>query len=336
MLSDSFALLAALRAAPAAGASAVSGSPVWQTIFVSFAVMLMLFQIARGWRLGLPRQLVRIGAILAAYSAALFGGGILVPLLRPLIKVPDFVISALGGAILALVVYSIVNTIGTILFKRTGQQNSGLVRLVYGVSGAVLGIFFGLFFLWVLITGIRSVGALAEAQVSASTPGPPVAVDDPQMNLRTVRQRKVAPPPTDDGSLAVSMARLKKSIELGSVGDFVRQTDVLPAGIYQTLAKVGEVFAKPESASRFLAYPGVAELAETPQLLALRADPQVTRMIEQGRIWELLQDERLIEATNDPELARRLKKFDLRKALDYAAKEREEVPHTKAHKGEEK
>ena len=83
---------------------------------------------------------------------------------------PDFVISALGGAILALIVYSVVNTIGTILFKRTGQQGSGLVRLVYGVSGAALGIFFGLFFIWLLVTGIRSVGAVAEAQVNASAP----------------------------------------------------------------------------------------------------------------------------------------------------------------------
>lgn len=319
MSASSFGLLAALRASPSTETSAVAGSPVWQTIFVSFAVMLMLFQIVRGWRLGLPRQLVRIGAIVAAYSAGLFGGGILVPLLRPLIKVPDFIISALGGVVLALIVYALVNTIGTILFKSTGQQSSGLVRLVYGVSGAVFGIFFGMFFLWLLITGIRSVGALAEAQVNASTPGPPVAVADPQMNLRAVRERRAPASPPDESSFAVSMARLKKSIELGPVGDMVRQTNVLPAGIYETLAKVGEVFAKPESASRFLTYPGVAELAETPQLLALRADPQVARMIEQGRIWELLQDERLIEATNDPELARRLKKFDLRKALDYAA-----------------
>ncbi|MEO5722444.1 MAG: CvpA family protein [Chthoniobacterales bacterium] len=295
----------------------VSGSPVWQTVFVSFAVILMLFQIVRGWRLGLPRQLVRMGAIVAAYSAAIFGGGLLVPMLRTLIKVPDFVISALGGAILALVVYSVVNMIGTILFKRTGQQNSGLVRLVYGVSGAVLGIFFGLFFLWLLITGVRAVGALAEAQVNASAPAPPPAV----LDQRRAVPRRIAVPPQDESSVAVTMARLKKSLELGAVGDFVRQTDVLPAGVYETLAKTGEVFAKPESATRFLSYPGVAELTETPQLLALRADPEITRMIEQGRIWELLQDERLIEAANDPELKARLKKFDLRKALDYAAEE---------------
>ncbi len=293
----------------------VSGSPLWQTVFVSFAVVLMLFQIVRGWRLGLPRQLVRIGAIVLAYACAIFGGGLLVPFLRPLVKVPDFVISAIGGAILALLVYWIVNTIGTILFKRTGQQSSGLVRLVYGLSGAVLGIFFGLFFLWLLIMGIRSVGALAEAQVNASAPSRAA----PAASGAPTRVRGPLPPSADDGSLAVSIARLKKSIELGTVGDFVKQTDVVPAGIYETLAQVGEVFAKPESATRFLSYPGVAELTETPQLLALRADPEITRMIEQGRIWELLQDERLIEAANDPELKARLKKFDLRKALDYAA-----------------
>ena len=61
----------------------VSGSPLWQTIFVSFAAILLLFQIVRGWQLGLPRQLVRVGALIAAYSTALFGGALLVPWLRP-------------------------------------------------------------------------------------------------------------------------------------------------------------------------------------------------------------------------------------------------------------
>ena len=113
----------------------VSGSPLWQTIFISFAAVLMLFQIARGWQLGLPRQLVRVGALVAAYSTALFGGRALLPLMRPFIKVPDVVIAALGGLILAMIVYSIINTLGTILFKRTGQQQSSVVRLVYGASG---------------------------------------------------------------------------------------------------------------------------------------------------------------------------------------------------------
>jgi hypothetical protein len=117
------------------------------------------------------------------------------------------------------------------------------------------------------------------------------------------------------------MAKLKKSIELGTVGDVVKQTDVLPGGIYETLARVGEVFSRPERAERFLNYPGVAELTENPKLLALRADPEIARMLEEGRLWALLQDDRLIEAANDPELARQLKSFDLKRALDYAARE---------------
>ena len=296
----------------------VSGSPLWQTVFVSFAVVLMLFQIARGWRLGLPRQIVRLGALVAAYSAAFFGGRMVLPLLRPLIKVPDFVISALGGALLAMIVYSVINSAGTILFKRTGQQQSSVVRLAYGISGAALGFLFGLFFLWLLIVGVRSLGAVAEAQINASAPGRVPAFQERPMRPGTPVRRTPANVP-DENSLTMQLARLKKSIELGTVGEVVKQTDVLPSGVYETLTRVGEVFSKPEAASRFLTYPGIAELVDNPRILALRADPEIARMLEEGRLWALLQDDRLIEAANDPDLARQLKSFDLKKALDYAA-----------------
>jgi uncharacterized membrane protein required for colicin V production len=283
----------------------VSGSSLWQIVFVSFAAVLLLFQVLRGWRLGLPRQLVRLAALVIAYAVALFCGEMLLPLLRPMIKAPDFVLTALGGAILAALVYLIINTTGAIIFKRTSQQESSLVRLIYGISGAAFGVVFGLIFIWIIIVGIRSIGAVAEAQVNASAP-------------QTSLHHK-APAPPDESSLEVSVARLKKSLELGHVGNVVKQTDVIPTGIYDTLSKVGEVFANPEHATRFLSYPGVTQLAENPKILALRADPQITRMIEEGRLWELLQDDRLIEAANDPELAKQVKQFDLKKALEYAA-----------------
>lgn len=298
----------------------VSGSPLWQTVFVSFATVLMLFQIARGWRLGLPRQLVRIAAVVSAYSAALWGGPALLPLLRPWLKVPDFVLAAFGGAILAMILYSVINTVGALLFKRTGQQSSSIVRVVYGSTGAFLGILFGLFFLWLLVVGIRTLGAIAEAEVNARAPSNIPAFDE-----RMARTRGPAPRTTvnvpDQNSLTFSLARLKKSIELGTVGDVVKQTDVLPSGIYETLGKVGEIFARPERASRFLSYPGVTELVDNPKLLALRADPEIANMIQQGRLLDLLQDERLIEAANDPELRAQLKRFNFKGALDHALQE---------------
>ncbi|MDQ6913552.1 MAG: CvpA family protein [Verrucomicrobiota bacterium] len=286
----------------------VSGSSLWQTIFISFAVVLLLLQVLRGWRLGLPRQLVRLAALVIAYAAALFCGQMLLPLLRPLLKAPDFVLSALGGAILAALIYLIINTTGAILFKRTSQHASSLVRLVYGISGAVLGIVFGLVFIWIVVVGIRSVGAVAEAEVNAST-------------SRVANHHTVAPS-AGENSLSVTLARLKKSLEFGHVGGVVKQAGVIPGGIYDTLAKVGEVFARPEHAARFFSYPGVTELADNPKILALRADPEITRMLEEGRLGDLLQDDRLIEAANDPELAKQVKKFDLKKALEYAAQQK--------------
>lgn len=295
----------------------ISGSPLWQTVFVSFAAVLLLFEIVRGWRLGLPRQLVRVGALGAAYSVAIFGGHLVVPLLRPLLKLPDFVISALGGAILALVIYSVITALGRVVFKRTGQQESGIVRLIYGATGAVVGIFFGTFLLWILVIGIRSLGSIAEAQVSASAPGNVQRFEEPRRQ-RSDSTRRTAVAVADQNSFAASLARLKKSIELGSVGNIVKQSDVVPGGIYQTLEKTGEVFSQPNRTQRFLTYPGVRELADNPKILALRADPAVADMLRDGRLLDLLQDDRLIEVANDPELASQLKRFDFKGALEYA------------------
>src|SRR3954464_753963 len=155
------------------------GSSLWQKIFIFFAAIVLLLEILRGWRLGLPRQLMRGAAVIAAYAAGYFGGHLMLPLLRPILSWPDFILSMIGGAILALVVYGVIASLGSILFKRTAQHPSGSVRLLYGFSGALTGIVFGLFFIWMILVGIRSVGAIADAQVQAH-PRP----QTPATNLR--------------------------------------------------------------------------------------------------------------------------------------------------------
>ena len=90
-----------------------------------------------------------------------------------------------GGAILALLVYSIITSMGTILFKRTGQQESGFVRFIYGVTGAVAGLFFGSFLVWLVVVGIRSMGAVADAQVQTHAPQPAPAPRVRPAPLRT-------------------------------------------------------------------------------------------------------------------------------------------------------
>ncbi len=287
-----------------------TGSTLWQTIFVSFALILIAFEIVRGWRLGLVRQLVRLLALAAAYGSGIFGGRLLLPVLRPFLRMPDLMISILAGAVLALVVYAVISTLGAILFKRTGQQSAGLVRLVYGICGGVLGIFFGLFSVWLIVVAIRSTGAIASAEMrapvnnSARSPGLP--------------RPQTASAPNNPPAMIQSLAKLKNSIEMGSLGETVKAVDVVPAQTYQTLGKVGTLASNPRSAERFLSFPGAKELTENPRIIALRDDPEIIELIQQQRYLELMQHPKLIAAMNDPALARQVKSFKFQEALDYA------------------
>ena len=64
---------------------AVAGSPLWQVVFISFGVILILFEVLRGWRLGLMRQIMRLVG-LGTHAAAFLGGALLVPAVRPFFK----------------------------------------------------------------------------------------------------------------------------------------------------------------------------------------------------------------------------------------------------------
>ena len=62
------------------------------------------------------------------------------------------------GAILAVAVYAIVSSLGTLLFTRTSQQETSKARMAYGISGAFLGLCFAAFFIWLALAGVRTIG----------------------------------------------------------------------------------------------------------------------------------------------------------------------------------
>ena len=290
----------------------VAGSPLWQAVFISFGIILVLFEVVRGWRLGLMRQLVRVAALVTAYAAAFYCGRLVVPLLRSLLKMPDIVLSILGGAVLALAIYASITSLGMIFLRRTGQQNASLLRLIYAISGAAIGLFFGAFLFWMIVVSVRAIGALADAQLSGR-------LNSSAAGLHAFEVRRHSlPAPEEESTLAASLTRLKNSLELGAIGNAIMRTDPVPSKIYEMLGKVGNVFSNPESAQKFLTFPGAHELSEHPRIVALRDDPEISDMIAQRRFLDLLQDQRIIDAVNDPALASQIKKFDLQGALDYA------------------
>jgi hypothetical protein len=299
---------------------ATAGSLLWQVVFLSFAVVLVLFEAVRGWRLGLLRQLMRLAALVAAYAAAFFGGRLLLPIARPLLKMPDLVLSALDAVILAFVVYAVVSGMGAILFKRTGEQDSRIVQLIHGFAGAIVGLFLGVFTLWLIVVGVRALGAVAEAQVRSRSVS--VHAPGPTSHALEVRRRFLGDGNEQSAAFAASLARLKNSLELGRFGNAVKQMDPVSQKTYDTLAKVAAVISNQERARKFLSFPGARELSDHPKIVALRDDPEISEMIAQKRFLDLLQDQRIVDAANDPALAERITKFDLQAALDYAIEQK--------------
>jgi len=297
----------------------IAGSLLWQIVFVSFAVVLVLFEVVRGWRLGLLRQLMRLAALVAAYAAAFFGGRLLLPIARLVLKMPDFALSALGGATLAFVAYAVVSSMGAFLFKQTGEQESRIAKLVYGFAGAILGLFFGFFALWLIVVSVRAVGAMADAQVRNRSATVHTGPDAMSHALEVWRQF-LGDGNQQSAAFAASVARLKNSLELGALGNAVKQMDPVSQKSYDTLAKFAAVLSNPERARKFLSFPGARELSEHPKIVALRDDPEISEIIAQKRFLDLLQNQRIVDAANDPALVDRIKKFDFHAALDYATK----------------
>ena len=83
---------------------------------------------------------------------------------------------------------------------------------------------------------------------------------------------------------------------------------------------------------RLLDYPGVQEIIQNPRVVRLLQDPATLRSSQNRNISDLIMNKAVIEAANDPELAKLLKKFDLQKALDYAVPSAEASPTPKKKK----
>ena len=289
-----------------------AGSPLWQIVFLSFALVLVVFEVLRGWRRGLPRQVARLGALIAAYFAGWFASKFLGPLLGMFVRLPDTLLSVCAGALFGLIVYAVVSGTGSALFRRTGQHDSLIIRIAYGSTGALLGVFFGCFWVWLIVVGIRSIGSVANAEVRAQ------ANDSSVLHAVDVRRRIFSEQTEDEAPLTTSLARLKNSVEMGMIGNAVKKVDFVPQQTYDLIEKLGGVASDPQAAERFLEYPGAKELSEYPKVVALRNDQEIAQMLNQGQLLELIQDQRVIDAANDPDLRARLKKFDLNAALDYA------------------
>lgn len=265
--------------------------------------LFLALSVFRGWRMGPVRQFFVILAIAAACGVGFFGGRIAVPVLRPVIGLPDFLLAVVAGVILGLITFLGITIVSGILFRKTADQESSLVRFGYGVSGAALGMVSGLLLLWIMMMAFSVLGTVARARVDESASiAENTGEKDPDANSRLVRV----------------IAQLKDTMEQGRVRQVVEKVDVVPEEVHELLSGITKVAANSERARRFMEFPGASKIARHPIITRLSNDPDIQEEIRNGGYLKLLNNRKVIEAANDPGLAEELKKFELKDAIDYA------------------
>ncbi|MHA3775278.1 CvpA family protein [Verrucomicrobiota bacterium sgz303538] len=293
---------------------AESTSDPWQLIFFGGAALLVALQALRGWHLGVVRQIVQLLAIAGSYASAWIASPHLVPVLQPL-GYPNFILRAAGGACVGLFVYLVVSVLGAILFKKTSDQNVGVVRMGYGLAGAGVGMLFGFVVVWAVSVGIRFLGTLAEAEIQSSR------------NRASNSEARASAAKGDTRGWVRGLAGMKHSLEQGPAGGVVQQLDPIPGTLYTAMQKIALMIANEQSVSRFMSYPGVKPLAEHPKIRALQSDPQVAREATAQDFMALLKNPKIVAAANDPDVLSLIQKVEFEKALDYALG-KPEKPHS--------
>lgn len=299
---------------------AASNSESWQMLILAGMLVFILYQMLRGWQLGVVRVMAKILAVVVAYASAWVSGPKLFPVLRPL-GLPDPVLMALGGVIVGLLVFIVLSLTSALLFKKTADQSVGIVRLSYGAGGAFLGMLIGGFLVWIAVLGVRLLGTLAAPGTTASHgvgDGPAASASG----------RSLSQP----SSVAFSLTQIKQSLERGPAGAVMEQIDPIPSTIYTTIEKIGLMVSDEQRAQRFMQFSGVAPLIEHPKMLALRDDPTIARDAFARNYLALIRNPKVISLANDPEIRELLQKLEFQKALDYAVStpDNRPVPHREA------
>ncbi len=265
-----------------------------------------------GWRQGLVRQVMTLAAIACAYAAAYYGASSAAPIFG-FLNYPPQITKLIGGAAVGCATFLGVHGLRRWFFKRTAEQKNAGVRVSFGVLGAILGVTFGsLVFLITTVFLARGIGVAAKSR------------------LEDIEREKQSAPtlvPEDPGSLVRTFAKLGGALDEGASGKFIRRYDNTPIShVFATIAKLTVMVSRVEAVDRFLAYPGIEKLAMHPKLVAVKNDPEVFKLLNDGSYVKLLRHEKVLALANDAEFKGLLEKMEFEKALDFALKPDKQAP----------
>lgn len=282
--------------------------PTW---IPACALVWLLASVWRGWSRGVIRQTVSLGALVGGAATAFYAGPLLAPAL-PTLGFPIFFRPLFAGGLVVLLVWGTVTAISSIVFRKTDEQGVGLVRIAYGLGGALLGLLSGLLLLGMCAWGVRIAGSLADglqagAQVRQAVKGRTVSFSG------------------DAGALP----SLKKIIEESPAAFWISKVDPLTPEWYPRLAKIGQVLTNPTAADRLFADPALAVVARNPRLAAIRSDPTLQEALRSADLWTLLRNPKVQAVAADTQLRTSLKLADLDGALERALHSKNRHPESR-------
>ena len=288
-----------------------------QAIFWIVAGVFLLIKVLRGYQLGGPRQAVSLLAILSAYAAAYFGGPVATPFLRGAIKLPDFAIMGIAGSVLALLVFTVIEALSSLLCKTTADQTSPSRKLLYGRTGAALGGVVGLVMIMLVVIALKFLGTIAYAQASTQLKlqkKQAEYVEDQEAPETGQNEAELSP-------MIVTLVRVKNSLDAGPGGKLLHVVDPVPNAVYETMEKAVRVVSDQDSITRLINEPEIQKLVQDAKIRALADDPEIAEAAKKRNFIELLSHEKVIEIANDPAFHRRFKDIEFIKMLDRALAE---------------
>jgi hypothetical protein len=268
---------------------------IWDGAFYIVALLFLVYQTWRGWRMGIVRAGLRLLAIVASGLVGWYGGTLVAGIAASIFPGFEIVAGILVGFVLALTVYLSLTILSFLLFKKTRDNSSSVIRWTYGFGGAIMGFLVGLVFVWAAVSGVRALGGIAAGKEESG-----------QGNVTS-------------GALS----RLRESVEGDGAGSLLRQADPIPDSMYETITQFSRVTSNPEAMARLIEYPEVSVLLTHPKFIALTEDPAIQRAAMNRNVVSIMFHPKLLDLATDPEIIETARKIDLAEALNFALQQEE-------------
>lgn len=273
---------------------------LWQQLLLLAGCGWLLFEIRNGWKLGLIRGAMKLLALFAAW----FVGAAVIKMSNSFLflftSTPSSLLSGVVAVIIGVIIYYFLLLFSALFFKKT-EHYQGFIRWILGLGGAFCGLIVGLFFIWGGISLIRSAGIVAE------------------MRLTQGQQRGRS---LSSDHLECTLIKLKKSLEMGSIGAWLTQWDPLSGHFNETTQESMRLLENPEALQRFVEEPSTQRILRLPSVERMLRDPVVQEALRSGNVLPLFQNKNVQALLRDPQFYGELKSFNFSETLEESVKKK--------------